>query len=151
MSALHTRTATMFPPPTIATGLFNFILNNCHCDQIHHHLSSPVSKELMNKKIIHTWKEKASNPLQGKVTHLSMFSLLHTWQIRFTETITKILQKHSNSPYYRLLCASSLFMLLVWKSFFLSLFLKNGGNNKVLLNSTIKFLVCLQRCSFILE
>lgn len=58
VSALHTRTATMFPPLTIPTDLFNFILNNRHHDQIHHHLSLPVSAELMNKKKRSTWQEK---------------------------------------------------------------------------------------------
>lgn len=107
MSALHTRTAAMFPPPTIPTDLFDFILNNHRHDQIHHHLSLPVSTELMNKKI-HTWQEKAINPLSSKVTYLPMFSLLHTGQSGFIETIAKIFQKHSNSPYHRFLCVSSL-------------------------------------------
>lgn len=66
VSALHTRTATMFPPPTIPTKLFNFILNNRRHDQIHHHLSSPLSAELMNKKIIRTWQEKLLIPYQAK-------------------------------------------------------------------------------------
>lgn len=134
MSALHTTTATMFPPPTIPTDFLNFILNNRHHDQIHHHLSLPVSTELMNKKIIRTWQEKAINPLSSKVTYLSMFSLLRTGQTSFTETIAKIFQKHSNSPYHRFLCLSSLLMLLVLKSFCLSLFRPPFFKNKVLLN-----------------
>ena len=145
MSALHRRTATMLLPPTASTDLsFNFILNHCH-DRIHHHCSLSVSGEIMNKKIIHTWQEKAINPLSCKMTYLPTFSLLHTGQTCYTATTAKIFQKHSSSSYHRFLClSSSLFMLLVLKSFCLSLFRPPFFKNKVLLNSTVKFLFGLQ-------
>lgn len=128
VSALHP--TAIFPPPTIPTdSLFNFILNNRYHDQIHHHLSLPVSTELMNKKLIHTWQKKAINPLSSKVTYVHMFSLLHTGHNSFTEKIAKILQKHSSSPYHRF--PSSLLTLLVLKSFCLSLFHPSFFRNKV--------------------
>lgn len=37
-------------PTSPSDLLFNFILNNRRHDQIHHHLSLPVTTELMNKK-----------------------------------------------------------------------------------------------------
>lgn len=108
----HSRTAIMFPFLTISTDSFlDFIVNNrCHWSNT----SLNRWHRINGQKFIRIWQKDTIKTWTSKAAYLPVLHLLNIGYSHFTETTAKIFQKHSSSPYHRLLSASCLLYLCFW-------------------------------------